>query len=1195
MPQTFHTLGQSLSAMPPDALEDLLAVCEQLAQRYPGRQAKAGKRLRDKLIQLGLRPEEGLVQARFNGYPPVICEFDLEAQEVTCMCRASLRSDYCPHGYAVLLRLMTKARAELERREEAGYDWARNLALVDAFLAQPAAPSDQRVAWLVSRDAQVLEPSWQRLKKNGRGWTKPRSVPLRRLVDDPDLPRDSELERVARQVHRQHDWHFGALVLDPRKALLALAGSERVFWQHDPERRVEVTAAEFQLALQPRRDGWLQLGASFGGVPITVSPTARGDDLIALPIPDQDRILVGRSDARVIEFLNQVPPESRNFPPDAQAELFARCPALETSLPLRVPASLQAPEGRASAEPELELSAGPEGLEVRARVRPAPGAPTHAPGAGPSHVVSWDSGKRRELRRDLGAEAAALTALRARLGLPAPESSGAEPSWRLAPDDACELLGRLQEAPELARSWPAGQAVQVSPAVSSQDLAVEVVDQRDWFGLEGTIELEGWRIPLRQVLWALREGQRHVVIDATRWLRLSDELFTRLQRIADLLGRDGALDLTAAPALKSLLDDLPEAVLSARWRAVAERLEQAADVSDQPPAELQAELRPYQREGYGWLLRLATWGVGACLADDMGLGKTIQTIALLLARREEGPALVVAPTSVGGNWLRELERFAPDLRVQRWRETERSGEAVAGFGAGDVVVTSYDLARIDAERLQGRSWGTLVFDEAQRVKNAATKTARALRDLEGGWRLALTGTPIENHLGELWALFRLVSPGLLGGWESFQSRYVGPIEREQDALRQRELARRVQPFILRRTKAEVLPDLPPRTDVRVNVELSQEERKLYEAARVTALTEIKELGDQPRFELLAMLTRLRQLACHPGLVDQDWQLGSSKLDAFLELSDELREGGHRALVFSQFTSHLGLIRAELDAREASYLYLDGSTPAKRRQELVDRFQGGEGELFLISLKAGGTGLNLTGATYVIHLDPWWNPAVEDQATDRAHRIGQQEAVTVYRLVTSDTIEEQILALHETKRDLTAGVLAGTNRAGKLSTDELIELIRAGGAGAASVDAPARPRAPRSSGPRDARSQPAGNQRSGNQRSGSQRSGNQRSGNQRSGNQRAGSSGSGSSGSGSSGSGSAPQHASSPAPTRPPAALNSRSASELLQQIRSQTRWTQARLARELGVSAPSVRKWLNGANMQASSQEKIRDLAARVL
>ncbi|MEZ6187488.1 MAG: SNF2-related protein [Planctomycetota bacterium] len=511
------------------------------------------------------------------------------------------------------------------------------------------------------------------------------------------------------------------------------------------------------------------------------------------------------------------------------------------------------------------------------------------------------------------------------------------------------------------------------------------------------------------------------------------------------------------PCSRSSLDGAGEVELSAGWEALRARLAQARRVSTRPPRGLKAELRPYQLEGVAWLERLATWGVGACLADDMGLGKTVQAIALLVARKKEGPALVVAPTSVGANWIRELGRFAPGLRALLYRDTER-GEVHTELGPGDVVVVSYDLARIDLERLAPVAWGTLVFDEAQQVKNATTKTARALRQLSGGWRLALTGTPVENHLGELWSLFRLISPGVFGGWEAFKRRFAEPIERDGDATRRAALARVIRPFVLRRTKAEVLRELPGRTDVQLDVELSPRELKLYEQTRLAAALELSTKGTKgkgdARFQILAALTKLRQLACHPRLVDASWEHGSAKLDAFLEVLDELRQGEHRALVFSQFTRHLALVREALEARGVSYLYLDGQTPARERQGLVDAFQAGEGEVFLISLKAGGKGLNLTAADYVVHLDPWWNPAVEDQATDRAHRLGQQKPVTVYRLVTQGTVEAQILALHAQKRDLVAGVLDGSDRAGKLSTDELIALIRG------DEPAPARPVTPR---------------------------------------------------------------------------------------------------------------------------------------
>jgi SNF2 family DNA or RNA helicase len=368
-------------------------------------------------------------------------------------------------------------------------------------------------------------------------------------------------------------------------------------------------------------------------------------------------------------------------------------------------------------------------------------------------------------------------------------------------------------------------------------------------------------------------------------------------------------------------------------------------------------------------------------------------------------------------------------------------------GPNDLVITSYQLLQRDVERFASRGWTTLVLDEAQFIKNFQTKTAQAVRELDADWRLALTGTPLENHVGELWSLMRVVCPGLLGSWERFRKGFAEPIERDRNPDRLMALSRVIRPFILRRTKKEVLKDLPPRQEVVLFAELSDDERRKYDAARMAALSELtantasQENDQQKRIRVLAWLTRLRQIACHPRLVDAAWDQSSAKLDLLMEIIEELREGEHRALVFSQFVQHLALVREALDKAGIHYQYLDGSTPAAQRQLAVDAFQNGEGELFLISLKAGGTGLNLTAADYVVHLDPWWNPAVEDQATDRAHRIGQQRKVTVYRLVAKDTIEEQILALHGSKRELISGVLEGSDRAARLNTEELVSLIR----------------------------------------------------------------------------------------------------------------------------------------------------------
>ena len=369
------------------------------------------------------------------------------------------------------------------------------------------------------------------------------------------------------------------------------------------------------------------------------------------------------------------------------------------------------------------------------------------------------------------------------------------------------------------------------------------------------------------------------------------------------------------------------------------------------------------------------------------------------------------------------------------------------LGAGDVLVASYDIVAMDIERLAQLELATLIVDEAQALKNANSQRARAVARLRAKWRLALTGTPIENRVGDLWSIFSIVQPGLLGTWEHFRERFERPIARAQDRERLERLSALVRPYILRRRKDEVARDLPPRTELTRTIELSDDERTLYEAQRRTALDALAGAGanEEARFAVLAAITRLRQLACDPALVHAGTRVRSSKLDALIELLDELHQRGGRALVFSQFTSLLARVRLLLDERSMSYLELDGSTPAAARAKRVAEWQAGTQRVFLISLKAGGTGLNLTGADWVVHLDPWWNPAVEDQATDRAHRIGQAKTVTVVRLVAQGTIEEAVLALHGEKRALARGVLEGAETAGKLSAAELVSLIRAGAA------------------------------------------------------------------------------------------------------------------------------------------------------
>jgi SNF2 family DNA or RNA helicase len=474
------------------------------------------------------------------------------------------------------------------------------------------------------------------------------------------------------------------------------------------------------------------------------------------------------------------------------------------------------------------------------------------------------------------------------------------------------------------------------------------------------------------------------------------------------------------------------------------RLEAAFLQKFKVPKNFKAELRPYQTEGFEWLHRAAAWGVGAILADDMGLGKTIQCLAFLTDRAKIGPALVVAPASVCRNWMAETEKFAPALTPYLFSENDRE-KLLKKAKPGDLIIVTYDMMTRESELFISKKWATVVLDEAQAIKNRATKRSETVMQLDSDCRLLMSGTPVENHLGELWNLMQFANPGLLGSLDSFNEKFAMPIEKLKDDSRRDQLRRLVQPFILRRRKDEVLKELPAKTEITLNVELSPEERAFYEALRRRAIATIEGDDDNTggkHLKILAQIMKLRRAACHPKLADENSGfVESSKLRLFGEVVEELLENGHRALVFSQFVSHLAILEEYLQKKKITYQYLDGSTPLAKRQERIEKFQAGEGDLFLISLKAGGTGLNLTGADYVIHMDPWWNPAVEDQATDRAHRIGQTKPVTVYRIVAENTIEEKILQLHAKKRDLADALLTGADGGAKLSADDLMGLLR----------------------------------------------------------------------------------------------------------------------------------------------------------
>ena len=581
-----------------------------------------------------------------------------------------------------------------------------------------------------------------------------------------------------------------------------------------------------------------------------------------------------------------------------------------------------------------------------------------------------------------------------------------------------------------------------------------------WFEAELGIELEGERISLLPILQrALQDRSLNLfnpspghAEDATWYVTLPGARvvalpLAKLRALAAPLLQwlvAGKQTLRLPRAAAGILDDLGQvAHLELQGKTATALRNLAAELrqshSRRPvavPRALKATLRPYQRDGLTWLDFLARTGLGGVLADDMGLGKTVQVLAHLLKEREAGrldaPALVVCPTSVVGNWHEQSARFAPVLRVRIIHGSERHDEYET-LNECDLAITTYALLPRDRETLLKQKFSLAIFDEAQALKNAGSQSAQVARALPARRKLAVTGTPLENHLGELWSQFECVLPGLLGDSKSFTRHFRTPIEKHGDDARQRQLNRRIASFILRRTKAQVAQDLPPKTEIVQMLELSGKQRALYEALRLSMHEKIKEAIKtrglaQSSIVILDALLKLRQACCDPRLIKLDAARKtkeSAKLDALLSMLDNLLSEGRRILLFSQFTSMLDLIEIALRERDIAWLRLDGSS--RNRTQLVERFQSGEAPLFLISLKAGGVGLNLTAADTVIHYDPWWNPATEAQATDRAHRIGQTQPVFVYKLICKGTVEEKIQALQQRKGDLARAVLEGGSR------------------------------------------------------------------------------------------------------------------------------------------------------------------------
>jgi superfamily II DNA or RNA helicase len=591
----------------------------------------------------------------------------------------------------------------------------------------------------------------------------------------------------------------------------------------------------------------------------------------------------------------------------------------------------------------------------------------------------------------------------------------------------------------------------------SSHFSLSISSGIDWFDLEAAATFDDQQASLPEILTALKSGERFVKLgDGTRGL-LPEEWLDRFMPIAELSGETAGQSLRFQPGQALLLDSMLAARnadckidVDRKFKQLRKKLRSFSGVkSATAPPGFRGELRDYQKQGLGWLRFLEKFGFGGCLADDMGLGKTVQVLALLAGRKQRLardqhalPSLVVAPKSLVYNWKLEADRFSPRIKVVDYTGLDRN-QRVTDFSEFDVVVTTYGTLRRDIELLSAQPWDYAILDEAQAIKNAQSQSAKAARVITARHRLALSGTPIENHLGELWSLFEFLNPGMLGRSQSLKRLSRGGVD---DSDQIKSLQRGLAPFLLRRTKAQVLPQLPRKSEQHLYCDLPPAQRKQYNQVRdhYRAMLD-KTIATnglaKAKIHVLEALLRLRQMACHPGLVDKSQaKKSSAKLELLIEQLTEIVTEGHKALVFSQFTSLLDIVRKRLSAAGIVYEYLDGKTTD--RQARVERFQNeSDIQAFLISLKAGGSGLNLTAADYVFLLDPWWNPAVEAQAIDRVHRIGQERPVFAYRIIARDTVEEKIMELQSHKSELAEAIISSNSTLLKqLTADDLAMLL-----------------------------------------------------------------------------------------------------------------------------------------------------------
>ncbi len=938
--------------------------------------------------------------------------------------------------------------------------WKRSLQALIYATTQNSGDQQQitRLIWMVAFEGKnvLIYPKEQKRTPNN-GWSKGRPISLARLYQTNKLHYlTSQDRRICAAITKDHnpETHGTSFYFNMDKALTAMIGHPHIYLAESATTPVEFEAGEPELLVEERGES---LHIRFA------QPISSDNINFHRETPTRVKVItINDNHRRIAQITGR---DGIIVPKAASDQVLTAIGNISSFMTVHSAIAVDSSSRQSNnisfveADSTIYMHLIPYGTGFRLEMFVKPfveGGHYLKPGQGVENIMAEVNGKRLQTKRNLALEedkARDIEELCPILDLAIDMEQENDREWHLHdPDDCLQALMELQNIRDkVVIEWPEGEKLTITHTASAENLNLKIrTNRQNWFAMSGQLVLDqNTVIELKELLNKMKNGSgRFIEIGEGQFIALTQEFKKRLEDMnlfseGDAESDDNEILVHPLAALQlEKLTSMTKTRADEGWQEQLLKIRDAQNYTPVVPSTLQAELRVYQREGFEWLARLAHWGVGGCLADDMGLGKTLQSLAIILDLAADGPSLVVAPTSVSTNWQSEVRRFSPTINIKLFSGKNRR-QSIRELGKFDLLITTYTLLQQERELLSSVKWQTVILDEAQAIKNSATKRSQAAMSLQARFKLLTTGTPIENHLGELWNLFQFINPGLLGSLNSFNERFAIPIERYQNRDAKVKLKKLIRPFILRRIKSQVLEELPSRTEVTLDVEMSPDEAHFYEALRQNAINILEDVKEKKgrHLQILTEIMKLRQACCNPSLIDKNCSIESSKLKVFASVVDELLASRHKALVFSQFIGHLSIIRRYLDSIGVSYQYLDGSTSTKQRKIRVDAFQSGEGDLFLISLKAGGLGLNLTAADYVIHMDPWWNPAIEDQASDRAHRIGQTRPVTIYRLVCKHTIEEKIVNLHQEKRDLAGSLLEGSDISAKMSSEDLLDLIR----------------------------------------------------------------------------------------------------------------------------------------------------------